>query len=71
MQTAPRNMLAKKVERVKLFREHIHTFRTNRQNSKYGQHILHIGHAHGPTDNTMEIVNVTKKGSFIFVIIIY
>jgi hypothetical protein len=42
--------------------EHIQAIRTNRQNSKFSQHILATGHAYGTIEETMEIMQVTKEG---------
>lgn len=44
------------------YREHINAIRTNRQNSKFAQHILEKGHEYDTVDQTIEILHVEKKG---------
>jgi hypothetical protein len=42
------------------YREHIQAIRTNRQTSKYAQHILDAGHAYGTIEVTMEKTQLRK-----------
>jgi hypothetical protein len=43
------------------YREHIQAIKTNRHTSTDVQHILDMGHAYGTTEETMEIIQTTKK----------
>jgi hypothetical protein len=42
--------------------EHIQAIRTNRQNSKFAQHILDTGYTYNSIDQTTEILHIEKKG---------
>jgi hypothetical protein len=44
------------------YKEHINTIRTNRQNSKFAQHILDTGYEYDTLEQTMKILHVEKKG---------
>jgi hypothetical protein len=44
------------------YRDHIQAIRTNKRTSKYAQHILDTGHAYGTIEETMDIIQTTKKG---------
>jgi hypothetical protein len=44
------------------YREHIQAIRTNRQTSKYAEHILDTGHAHNTIKETTEVLHIKKKG---------
>jgi hypothetical protein len=44
------------------YREHINAIRTNKQNSKFAQHILETGHTYNMMDQTMEVLHIEKKG---------
>jgi hypothetical protein len=44
------------------YREYIQAVRTNKHTSKYAQHILDTGHAYGTIEETMDIIQTTKKG---------
>jgi predicted transcriptional regulator len=44
------------------YREHINAIRTNRQNSKFPQHILETGHNYDTIDKTMKMLHMEKKG---------
>jgi hypothetical protein len=43
------------------YKEHIQAIRTNKHTSKYAQHILDTGHAYGTIEETMDIIQTTKK----------
>jgi hypothetical protein len=44
------------------YKEHINAIRTNKQNSKYEQHILETRHNYDTMDQIMKILHVEKKG---------
>jgi hypothetical protein len=44
------------------YREHINAIWTNKQNSKFTQHILENGHTYNTMDQTMEVLHIEKKG---------
>jgi hypothetical protein len=45
-----------------LTRHNINAIRTNKQNSKYAQHILETGHNNDTMDQIMTVLQVEKKG---------
>jgi hypothetical protein len=44
------------------YREHINAIRTNRQNSKFAQHILETEHNYDTMDQIMKILHIENKG---------
>jgi hypothetical protein len=44
------------------YREHIQAIRTNKLTSRYAQHIFDTGHTYGTIEETMEIMQVKRKG---------
>jgi hypothetical protein len=46
------------------YKEHIQAIRNNKQTSKCAQHILDTGHAYGTIEETMDIIQTTKKGMY-------
>jgi hypothetical protein len=44
------------------YKEHINAIRTNKQNSKYAQHILETRHNYDTMDQIMKILHIEKKG---------
>jgi predicted DNA-binding protein with PD1-like motif len=44
------------------YKEHIHAIRSNKQNSKFAQHMLHTGQTYSTIDQTMEVLHIEKKG---------
>jgi hypothetical protein len=44
------------------YREHIQAIRTDRQTSKYARHILDVGHTYSTIKETMEVLQINKKG---------
>jgi hypothetical protein len=47
------------------FKEHIQDIRNNRTKTGYSQHITNTGHEYGNIENTLNILNVQKKGAFL------
>jgi hypothetical protein len=47
------------------FKENIQDIRNNRTNTGYSQHIINTGHEYGNIENTLNILNVQKKGAFL------
>jgi hypothetical protein len=43
------------------YREHINAIRTNRKNSKFGQHILNTEYEYDTLEQTMKILHAEKK----------
>jgi hypothetical protein len=44
------------------YKEHTNTIRTNKQNSKFVQHILETGHNYDTIDHSMKILQIEMKG---------
>jgi hypothetical protein len=44
------------------YKEHIQAILYNNSNSRYLNHILSTGHAHGNMTNTMKVLKTEKKG---------
>jgi DNA-binding sugar fermentation-stimulating protein len=44
------------------YKKHIYDIKSNNSNTGYANHILNTGHAYGPIDNAMEIMETGKKG---------
>jgi hypothetical protein len=44
------------------YKEHIQAIRTNKHTSKYAQRLLDTGHAYSTFEETMDIIQTTKKG---------
>jgi hypothetical protein len=44
------------------YREHIQAIRYNKSNSKYSEHILDTQHTYRTIENTMDMLNIEKKG---------
>jgi hypothetical protein len=44
------------------YREHIQAIKNNTETSKFVQHILETNHTYGPMEETMEILQINKKG---------
>jgi hypothetical protein len=47
------------------FKEHIQDIRNNRTKTGYSQHIINTGHEYGNIENTLNVLNVQKKGAFL------
>jgi hypothetical protein len=47
------------------FKEHIQDIRNNRTKTGYSQYIINTGHEYGNIENTLNILNVEKKGPFL------
>jgi hypothetical protein len=47
------------------YNEYIHAVKTNKQNSKYAQHILNTGHTYSTINETLEILHTEKKGQLL------
>jgi hypothetical protein len=46
-------------------REHIQAIRTNKQTSKYAQHIPDTRHTYNTIKETLEVLHIKKKGQFL------
>jgi hypothetical protein len=44
------------------YKEHIQAIKRDKQNSKYAQHILDMGHTYSTMDQILEILHKEKKG---------
>jgi hypothetical protein len=44
------------------YKEHIHDIRHNNGNTGYSEYILNMGHTYGTMKNTMDIIEINKKG---------
>jgi hypothetical protein len=47
------------------FKEYILDIRNNRTKTGYSQHIINTGHEYRNIENTLNILNVQKKGKFL------
>jgi hypothetical protein len=43
------------------YKKHVNAIRTNKQNSKFAQHILETQHNYDPTDQSMQVLHIEKK----------
>jgi hypothetical protein len=49
----------------KRFKEYIQDIRNNRTKIGYSQHVINTGHEYNNVENTLNVLNIQKKGAFL------